>query len=180
MPLPTLHTPRLTLRACTLDDVDSLHRLWTDPKVRRYLWDNIIISRERAEETVRDSLDCVQRYGVGHWLVLIRETDALAGFCGFIVREDGEDPELLYGLAPEYWGRGLVTEAATAALQWAFVDRGFNRVTAATDPPNIASVRVMERLGMRFLRRGTLNGLDTVFYELKRDEFRAPEAAKDA
>jgi ribosomal-protein-alanine N-acetyltransferase len=160
--------------------VDVLHRLWTNPDVRRYLWDNNVISRERAEEAVRDSLDCVERHGVGHWLVLLGDTEATAGFCGFIVREEGEDPELMYGLAPEYWGRGLITEAASAALQWAFLARGFSRITAATDPPNTASIRVMERLGMRFLRRGTLNGLATVFYELMRDEFRAPAATKNA
>lgn len=179
MPLPTLHTPRLTLRPCSLADVDVLHHLWTNPDVRRYLWDDNVISRERAEETVRDSLACVERHGVGHWVVLLGDTEAPAGFCGFIVREDGEDPELMYGLAPEYWGRGLITEAAATALTWVFLERGFSRITAATDPPNTASIRVMERLGMRFLRRGTLNGLDTVFYELTRDAFLAPAATKN-
>ena len=77
----------------------------------------------------------------------------------------------MYGLAPAFWGRGLATEAARAVLAHGFGTVGLARVIAATDVPNTASTRVMERLGMRFTHRGTLNGLETVFYEIRRDDF---------
>jgi [ribosomal protein S5]-alanine N-acetyltransferase len=169
MPLATLHTARLTLRPWTLDDIDELHALWTRPEVRRYLWDDQTITRERAEATVRDFM-APQDERLGGWLVRDRSSAALVGFAALIRREPG-DPELMYGLAPEWWGRGLATEAAQAVLAYAFSGLDCPRVTAATDVPNVASTRVMERLGMRFTHRGTLNGLDTVFYELRREDF---------
>ncbi|MGH8187280.1 MAG: GNAT family N-acetyltransferase, partial [Steroidobacteraceae bacterium] len=87
-----------------------------------------------------------------------------------------DDPELLYGLAPAFWKRGLATEAAQAALAYAFGPLGAARVTAAMDPPNVASVGVMGRVGFGFVRRGTLNDLETVFYEIARDEFLTAQA----
>jgi len=166
MPLPILHTPRLILRPWELGDIDALHSLWTAPDVRRYLWDDVVISRERAAETVRDAIALAEREDLGQWLVLDRGSGVLAGFCG-LIRRDGEDaPELMYGLAREWWGRGLATEAARAVLAFGFDDPRCTRITAATDPPNEASQRVMERLGMRFTHRGTLHGLDTLFYEI--------------
>jgi [ribosomal protein S5]-alanine N-acetyltransferase len=93
---------------------------------------------------------------------------ALAGFCGLIHREADAPPELMYALAPEYWGQGLATEAARAVLAHGFEQLQSPRITAASDPPNAASVRVLERLGMRFTHRAALNGLDTVFYEIAR------------
>jgi RimJ/RimL family protein N-acetyltransferase len=65
-------------------------------------------------------------------------------------------------------GQGLATEAARAVLAYGFEQLQSPRITAATDPPNAASVRVLERLGMRFTHRAALNGLDTVFYEIAR------------
>jgi [ribosomal protein S5]-alanine N-acetyltransferase len=168
MPLPTLHTTRLTLRPWTLDDIDELHALWTRPEVRRYLWDDQTITRERAEATVREFMSAEDE-GIGGWLVLDRSSGTLMGFAALIRREPG-DPELMYGLAPDWWGRGVATEAARAVLTHAFSALDCARVTAATDVPNAASARVMERLGMRFTHRGPLNGLDTVFYELRRDD----------
>jgi ribosomal-protein-alanine N-acetyltransferase len=164
--LPGLDTPRLALRPWRLEDIDALHAMWIRPEVRRYLWDDVVIPRERAEATVRDMVEAAEREGIGGWIALDRETETLVGFAALIRREPG-DPELLYGLAPEWWGRGLATEASRAVLDYAFGSLGCTRVTAATDVPNAASARVMERLGMRFTHRGRLNGLDTFFYELR-------------
>ncbi len=175
MDLPTLLTARLTLRPWTVDDVDRLHALWADPDVRRYLWDDVVITRERAQETIRSAIESAARERFGQWLVLESTSENLAGFCGLSRREPGADLELMYGLAPAWWGRGFAVEAAQAVLAYAFRTRGLERVTAATDVPNAASARVMERLGMRFTHRGTLNGLDTVFYEIRLDDFPVPD-----
>lgn len=175
MGLPVLATARLTLRPWTLDDVDRLHALWTDPDVRRYLWDDVVITRERAEETVRNAIGSAARERFGQWLVLESTGGSLAGFCGLSRREPGADLELMYGLAPACWGRGFAAEAARAVLGYAFGTLGLARVTAATDVPNAASARVLERLGMRLTHRGTLNGLETLFYETRREDFPAPD-----
>lgn len=169
---PVLDTARLELRPYALRDVDALHRLWTDPHVRRYLWDDTVIARETAAAVVEGSLADWAAHGYGQWAIRVPPDREVVGFVGF--RSDVESPatpELLYGLHPRRWGRGLVDEAARAAVAHAFETLALPSIWAATDPPNAASIRVMERLGMRFDRRGLLNGLDTVFYTLDPLEF---------
>jgi RimJ/RimL family protein N-acetyltransferase len=168
-----IHTPRVRLRSYVLADVDDLYRLWTDPEVRRYLWDDVVISRERAASVVRASIACFEIHGFGQWVVLPRSGGRLIGFCGFRLLGDPPDEqiELVYGVAPAYWGQGLATEAARAALRFGFEECGFDRVYAGADLPNAASFRVMEKLGMIFSRRTHMNGIEAIYYVLSREAF---------
>ena len=146
-----------------------MHALWVDPDVRRYLWDDVIITRERAAEAVAASVSDFERHGYGLWSVRVKTSGALGGFCG--LRSSDGAPELLYGFLREYWGHGYATEAAAAVLDHAFRSAGTTAVDAATDAPNAASIRVLERLGMKFVKRAAVNGLDTMFYAATREDF---------
>jgi ribosomal-protein-alanine N-acetyltransferase len=152
-------TERLRLRPATDADVDTLHHIWIDPDVRRFLWDDQVIARETAADVVAASSEDWRERGYGLWVV--EENATPIGFAGFRSSEEG--PELLFGFLPQWWHRGLAAEAVRAAL--AFLDRD---CWGATDVANTASARVMERAGMTFDRRDTLNGLDTVFYVRRR------------
>jgi ribosomal-protein-alanine N-acetyltransferase len=145
MPLPVIGTERLVLRPWTLADVDALHSLWTAPEVRQYLWDDIVITRDSAEQLVKSHLATAAHDDIGFWALLGPPT---AGFCGFRYIDDGPDIELLYGLRSEHWGKGFATEACLAAIEYLWQSTRFRRVFARTDPPNERSVRVMQRLGM--------------------------------
>jgi [ribosomal protein S5]-alanine N-acetyltransferase len=145
-----LSTERLDLIPCSLADVPALWALWTDPDVRRYLWDDQVIPVERARALVVQSLDA-RASGLGLWVLRRNAQASIGGFCALLPTADDE-VELLYGLTPAWWGAGLATEAAGAVVRYAFGDLGLARVVAATDPPNLASIRVLERLGMT--RRG--------------------------
>jgi ribosomal-protein-alanine N-acetyltransferase len=171
-----IQTSQLHLRPYRMKDIDDLHRLWTDPKVRKYLWDDIVISREQAASVVQSSISCFKTHDFGQWLVLSRSEGSLVGFCGFRFFGDQREIELLYGVAPAYWGRGLATEAARAALRYGFEECGFERVYAGADPPNTASFRVMEKLGMTFSRRTFINGMEAIYYVLSRGAFEPDES----
>jgi RimJ/RimL family protein N-acetyltransferase len=161
---------RVRLRRAEIDDVDLLHQMWTDPEVRKYLWDDIVIPRDRAAEVVDRSAVSFAERGFGIWVIETLDGREPIGFVGFRPSElePGDDaPELLFGLLPDWWQQGLATEAVQAALDIGFSTLGFTRVVAATDAPNEASVRVLERIGMRLVRRGDLHGLDTLFFELR-------------
>lgn len=168
-----IETERLRLRPLTVDDADELHRLWVEPGVRRYLWDDEVISRERARAAVEESVALFESRGLGLWAARPRGGEALAGFCGFWFFRDPPRPELLYGIAPALWNRGLATEAARAMLGYGFEQLSFGRIEASTDAANAASVRVMERAGMSFWKRELTDGLDTVYYALTREQYRA-------
>ena len=152
-PLAVMRTKRMLLRPWTREDVDSLHALWTAPEVRRYLWDDIVITRDTAEQVVESHLDTVKRHGIGYWALHILPSIGLvgspvAGFCGFRFIGNGPEIELMYGLRPEYWGTGLATEACIASLESLWRSTKLAQVYARTDPQNQKSVQVMLRLGM--------------------------------
>jgi ribosomal-protein-alanine N-acetyltransferase len=136
------------MRSWTEDDIDALHQLWIDPDVRRYLWDNIVISRERATEAVRAHLENVDARGIGYWALHTADEEPLIGFCGLRGLEETLEIEIVYGLLPAYWGRGLATEAARATLDYLW-ETGRPHVYARTDAPNEKSVAVLRRLGFR-------------------------------
>ena len=173
----TLVTARTTLRPVAAEDVPALHALWTDSAVRKYLWDDTIITRERAAEVVAASAADFAARGFGLWAVRETATGDWMGFCGFR-SSDADEVELLYGLWPRHWGQRVATEVARALLSHAFLTLGVTEVVAATDVPNHASVRVLERIGMQFERRSQPNGLDTLFYRLPRDRFTESRATE--
>ena len=177
--MTTLITARTTLRPVAAGDVPALHELWTDPAVRKYLWDDTIISRDRAADVVAASDEDFAAHGFGLWAVRETATDDWIGFCGFR-SSDANEVELLYGIWPRCWGQGLATEAARVLLSYAFLTLGVAEIVAATDVPNHASARVLERLGMQFDRRGLLNGLDTLFYRLPRERFTGSPADSES
>lgn len=172
-PSAVLNTGRMRLRPISSNDVDALHALWTDPDVRRYLWDDRIIPRATVEEIVAQSLATFEAEGFGFFALEMQDQSGdLIGFCGHRRAEDAEGQvELLYGIHPTYWGEGLVAEAAREVLRFGFESCEFDRVIAATDTPNQQSVRVLQKLGMTFDCRREFHGLDTVFFSMTRSEF---------
>jgi RimJ/RimL family protein N-acetyltransferase len=169
-----LETDRLRLWPCATADVPALHALWTDPEVRRYLWDGEVVDRDRVRAVVDRSDADFRVRGFGLWLVGLRADEAV-GFCGLRSEHDLAEPrpepgaaELLYGLHPRWWGLGLAGEAAGAVLRHALGTLGVTQVVAAADAPNLRSLRLLERLGMRPAWRGLVDGRDTIGYALSR------------
>ena len=164
MNFPLLETERLQLRPFTGNDSDDLHRHWIDPDVRKYLWDDAIITRKQAAEVVEASIASFAAEGFGFWCVSCKDDPALIGFCGLRRFGDGQEVEALYGIAPEHWGNGLAVEAGAAVLRYGFEQAGLARIYAGADLPNAASFRVMEKLGMVYAHRTTINGLEAIYY----------------
>jgi RimJ/RimL family protein N-acetyltransferase len=144
-----LSTDRLKLWPCTPDDVDALWALWREPLVRRHLWDDREISRRDAEEVVRQFLQAARDRGLGLWMLEAPTGAQTVGFAALREITPGGEVELFYGLAPEFWGQGFATEASRALLRYGFDVLKLPRIWARADPPNVASMRVAERLGMK-------------------------------
>lgn len=167
MPLPELSTPRLRLVPVRPEDVDSLHRLFTDPFVKRFLFDDVTITRQRAEEELSAALEAERDHGLGTWLVKPRREEAVAGFVGLRPIGDTKEAEILYGFYPAFTGKGLALETTRAALSWLFATRDISRVLGITDPENAASCRLLGRLGMRPLADYPILN----YHQLTREDF---------
>ncbi len=171
-----METARLQLLPLTADDAEALHDMWTDPGVRRFLWDDVVIPREQTTGILDTNRGYFANLGYGLWGVRLRDRPDLIGFGGYWFFHDPPERQILYGLAPDHWGRGLATEIARAMIRYGFDVHGFDQIIGSTDAPNVASCKVMERAGMRFLKRVPINQLDTVYYEISREDYEADDA----
>lgn len=168
------------MRPFSADDIDGLHRMWIDPGVREFLWDDQIIPRETAVAIVEGSTDSFAQHGFGFWVVCFKDDPALVGFGGLrhFTADGGEKSavEILYGITPEHWGKAIATEAARAVQRYAFEETNLKQIYAGADPPNVASFRVMEKIGMKFAGRMMVNGLEAIYYVMKREDYQ-PDAS---
>jgi len=170
-----IRTSRLRLTPIRINELDELHRLWTGPEVRKYIWDDVAISREEAASIIAQSDDYFLHRRFGLWAmkqgVVPAGEDRIIGFCGFWHFRDPPELELIYGLEPVYWGRGLATEAARAMIQYGFEQLSFDSIVGSTDAANTRSAPVMDRAGMTLTRRAVVAGLETIFYAISRSEY---------
>jgi ribosomal-protein-alanine N-acetyltransferase len=166
-----IRTARLRLRPVSLEDLDALYSIWTDPEVREFFWDGEVISREKAEAGVREAMGDFARYGLGLWVAT--EGEDVVGFCGLRPLDYAQGVEILYGFAPSHWGRGFATEAAAAMLRYGFEEVGLDRILGIADRENAASRRVLEKIGMRFEGETLHEGRQEARYSAAREDFRA-------
>jgi len=176
---PTLETERLVLRPLSVDDAPAVHRISNEPRVRRYLWDDEPVTSAQIQAVVAQSVRMFSAEGVGLFGMRLRGSAELVGFCGFGHTRDGpQEIELIYELTPELWSMGLATEASRACLRHAFEAAGLDKVVAGADAPNVASLRVIEKLGMTAVGEIAPGQPGTQFYALNRTDFRASEASQ--
>lgn len=145
-----LSTARLLLRRWREEDREPFQRLNADLRVMEFLPG--LMPPAASDRLILRIEQHFERYGFGLWAAELRESGALLGFIGLSVPQF-EAPfmpavEIGWRLSAEYWGRGLATEGAQAALRYGFETGGLSRIVSFTVPQNLRSRRVMEKLGM--------------------------------
>jgi RimJ/RimL family protein N-acetyltransferase len=171
-----LETARLRLRMFTHGDSFDLSAITRDPEVMRFIGEGRPISSEETAANLGSIINAFRRRGFGRWAVVHKESGRLIGYCGFSANNIAAGVELAYMLARPFWGLGLATEAARACLRYAFEELRLPSVSAITRPGNQRSRRVMEHLGMKFLREEVYISYDCVHYAIERDEFRPDDS----
>ena len=149
-----LRTERLVLRPVTADDHAALLAHWTQPDVRRFLFDGAAPSAAEVAETIEESIGDFAARGFGVWLIEPGPAAGPVGTAAGLVGTAGLRPlegsglEIFYSLAPGAWGHGYATEAARAVVEYGLGPLGLPEVLAEVDEGNAASVAVVKRLGM--------------------------------
>jgi RimJ/RimL family protein N-acetyltransferase len=151
-----LETERLKLRRFTEDDVENLVELDSDPEVMRFINGGRPTAREEIENEVLPAfLDYYERFaGYGFWAAVEKSTSRFVGWFHFRPAEGAtlDEVELGYRLRRSAWGKGYATEGSRALIQKGFAELGVQRVVASTMVVNVASRRVMEKAGLKFVR----------------------------
>jgi RimJ/RimL family protein N-acetyltransferase len=184
-PMARLETPRLVLRRWRDDDITPMAAINADPDVMRWIGSGMVADQERTAAGIAGCESAWDEHGFGLFAVEVRQTSELAGFTGLAIPsflpEIMPAVEIGWRLGRPYWGQGFATEAAHAALHFAFVDRGLDRIVSIHQIGNDASERVMQKLGMR-LDRETIDpscNRPTRVYAITRDEYNRTLAIPD-
>ncbi|MEO0894914.1 MAG: GNAT family N-acetyltransferase [Bacteroidota bacterium] len=163
-----LETGRLILEPFRAEDVNLLHRIFTDPYVRKFLWDDEIIEFSETQNFIEGNEKYFRECRWGLWKIIQRKSSRVIGLAGLWPFFEEPQPQLIYGLFPEFTGMGYATEASKEVIDFAFNLLGFTYIMASMDEGHLASRKVMERLGMDLVSINLEYGRPTHFYRLKR------------
>ncbi|HEX7012501.1 MAG TPA: GNAT family N-acetyltransferase [Steroidobacteraceae bacterium] len=148
-----LETERLALRRLTFDDDAFIYRLVNEPSWLEYIGDKGVRCLEDARDYIRNGpMQMYDQYGFGLYLVQLRSDSTALGLCGLIKRDALPDVDIGFAFLPEFWGRGYAFEAASAVLEHGRRHFGLQRIVAITSLHNASSIKLLEKLGMRFER----------------------------
>lgn len=166
-----LETERLILRTWLMNDLRDFFEIYGDPEVWRYVDPAGVLKKEdAARRPLLKGIAYQQEHGICHWAVVEKQRGRVIGACGFNLFEGGPRLELVYHFARAYWGRGFATEAARACLRYAFEELGAPAVVASVDKKNLASKRVLEKIGMIHQGSHAMARSDEDFYILTAPE----------
>jgi RimJ/RimL family protein N-acetyltransferase len=165
-----LETERLLLREFDEGDAAAFYALGSDPAIIRYTGDpgGGLSSLEHALEVLRSRpIADYRTHGFGRWACALRDGGEVIGFAGLKYLDDLGEVDIGYRFLPARWGRGLATEAGRAVLDYGFRRLGLERVIGLADPANVASVRVLQKLGLTFVGEQEYHGQNAAWYVIE-------------
>lgn len=173
--VPTLHTERLTLRPFMPSDAPTYnHLIHSEPEVMRWLAGAAPLTLTQTRERFKYFAEQWISHGTGIWAMTERGNDEVIGHCGLLLIPGTDVIEIAYALGIPYWGKGYATEAARATLAWGFESRALPCIVGLSYEANLASRRVLEKIGMRYAgMTDRFYNTPLALYTLEREEYKA-------
>lgn len=163
-----LETDRLYMRRFRTNDLDVFSQILGQDEVGQWLPRGRGYTKDEVEKFLDNVAKHWQEKGYGIWAVIEKESGKIIGHCGLNYVKQNDEVEVLYGFGKEYWGLGYATEAAKAALSFGFEKIGLYRIVAFAKIDNIASRRVIEKIGLKYIKDIEIFGMNCAYYELKK------------
>ncbi len=163
---PLIETDRLVLREISLNDKEEMFRLHSNPDVQKYTGEPPVTTIEEMEAAIQTRVKDYKKYGYGRWATFKKNKMQFIGWAGLAYLPEFDEIDLGYRFLPQYWGMGYATEVSHAILKYGFDVFNIKRIIAIAMKENVASIRVMEKVGMQFDKFAPYepNGEDVVWY----------------
>lgn len=166
-----IETPRLRLLPWREDDWESFHPIASDPEVMRHITAGVPWTAERTRQFVEKQMAVFAEHGYCRWRLELKQTGETAGFCGGGSLHGFDGVETGWWLARHLWGQGLATEAARAAVSDLLERVGLVKLISVAARENTASLRIMAKLGFRFIEEIEYKGFHVRVHSLEPNHF---------
>ena len=148
-----IETKRLVLRRLSSDDAEFIVELLNQPSFLRYIGDKEVRNNTDAVRYIQNGpVASYEQFGFGLYLVELKDTGVPIGMCGLLKRDSLPDVDVGFAFLPSYWSQGYAFESAAAVMTYGREALGLRRIVAITSIDNDASIRLLEKLGLRFER----------------------------
>ena len=166
-------TERLILREILDEDEEALFELDSDPEVHRYVGNKPVINREQIQLVIGFIRQQYEDNGIGRWAVIEKKTNNFVGWAGLkLFKENINNHENFYELGyrfmQKHWGKGFATEASKAIVDYGFNVLKTDKIYAMTDVNNLASKKVLQKTGLKFIETFDFDGEPTDWFEINK------------
>jgi len=172
-------TERLILREISQKDVLGMFELDSDWEVHKYLGVDTIKTIEEAQKIIESIREQYQERGIGRWAAIEKSTGEFIGWSGLKLNQGEQDSlngiqnfyDVGYRFIPRYWNKGYATESALAALAYGFKVKQYETIAGIALVDNIASNKVLQKIGLKFKEQFKFEDTEAIWYELNKEDY---------
>lgn len=162
-----LETKRTYLRELTSADAESFHNLNSDKEVIKYTGD-VAFESIRHAKTFLANYDQYQKYGIGRWAVIHKETQEFLGWCGIKFTPETNEYDIGFRFFKKHWNKGFATETAKACINYGLKTLALPKIVGRAMKANKASIIVLEKIGLQYECDFDFDGNIGVIYSTKK------------
>jgi len=154
-----IETKRTILREFREDDYQAVFEFGSNKEVNKYTGDIILESPQHAKEIIKNVwLSDYQKYAYGRWAVYYKPDNKIIGFAGLKYLPEVKETDIGFRFLPEYWGKGIATEVSIEIIKYGFEKLKLTKIIGIAMPENIASCKVLEKIGLKFEKTDSYDG----------------------
>jgi ribosomal-protein-alanine N-acetyltransferase len=165
-----IETERLYLREILPTDAESMFEMDSDAEVYKFLGRKPIRNIEQSKKMIESIQEQYKKNGIGRWAIIEKESGNFIGWTGFKFEKENQNGHsdfynLKFRLLRKYWGKGYITEATKAAIEYAFTELKIPEIYSMTLLSNLKSQRVLDKLGLQLVEKFNYQGDDITWYK---------------
>lgn len=165
-----LETNRLLLREFNISDAESFYELNLNPNVIKYTGNSAFRDINEAKSFLQNYSD-YQKNGFGRWAVIQKSTQEFLGWCGLKYDENLDETDIGFRFFEHLWNKGFATESAKVCIDYGFEKLNLKTIVGRAMKENIASIKVLEKIGLQYERDFNFDGREGVIYSIKNKNY---------
>lgn len=162
-----LETERLILRELNENDAINFYELNLNPKVIKYTGDRAFKNVQEAKEFLENYKD-YKKNGFGRWAVISKQDQTFLGWCGLKYDDKRKETDIGFRFFEKYWNNGYATESAKACIDFGFKNLSQSKIVGRAMKQNIASIKVLEKIGLTYERDFDFEGNEGSIYKIEK------------